>query len=92
MAEWLKATDCKSVHESVRWFESTPAHIKRMITKLSFFLFTVQDENRFLRFERESADTVVKITTTSRNNISGNSSYNASIAFCFAPQVMHFVS
>ena len=25
MAEWLKATDCKSVHESVRWFESTSA-------------------------------------------------------------------
>ena len=26
MAEWLKATDCKSVLARVRWFESTPAH------------------------------------------------------------------
>ena len=27
MAEWLKATDCKSVPARVRWFESTSAHI-----------------------------------------------------------------
>ena len=26
MAEWLKATDCKSVDASLRWFESTSAH------------------------------------------------------------------
>ncbi len=26
MAEWLKATDCKSVDVSLRWFESTSAH------------------------------------------------------------------
>ena len=25
MAEWLKATDCKSVLARVRWFEPTPA-------------------------------------------------------------------
>ena len=27
MAEWLKATDCKSVLARVRWFESTPAQV-----------------------------------------------------------------
>ena len=27
MAEWLKATDCKSVLARVRWFESTSAQI-----------------------------------------------------------------
>ena len=26
MAEWLKATDCKSVLSRVRWFESSSAH------------------------------------------------------------------
>ena len=26
MAEWSKATDCKSVGESLRWFESSPYH------------------------------------------------------------------
>ncbi len=29
MAEWLKATDCKSVDASLRWFESTSAHFLR---------------------------------------------------------------
>ena len=32
MAEWLKATDCKSVHVSVRRFEPYSAHKK--ISKL----------------------------------------------------------
>jgi hypothetical protein len=26
VAEWLKAADCKSARESVRWFESNPVH------------------------------------------------------------------
>ncbi len=26
VAEWLKATDCKSVLFGVRWFESSPLH------------------------------------------------------------------
>ena len=40
MAEWLKATDCKSVHASVRWFESTPAQIKKKkIVYLSSFFY-----------------------------------------------------
>ncbi len=36
MAEWLKATDCKSVLARVRWFESTSAQtfIKRIVTRL----------------------------------------------------------
>ena len=29
MAEWLKATDCKSVHVSVRRFEPYSAHNKK---------------------------------------------------------------
>ena len=29
MAEWLKATDCKSVHSRVRRFEPYSAHIDR---------------------------------------------------------------
>ena len=28
MAEWLKATDCKSVHSRVRRFEPYSAHVK----------------------------------------------------------------
>ena len=38
MAEWLKATDCKSVHESVRWFESTPAHHLKDSVRGLFFV------------------------------------------------------
>ena len=38
MAEWLKATDCKSVPERVRWFESTPAQVLRRLRKGSFFI------------------------------------------------------
>ena len=38
MAEWLKATDCKSVPERVRWFESTPAQVLRRLRKGSFFV------------------------------------------------------
>ena len=38
MAEWLKATDCKSVHESVRWFESTPAQIIKFQLAAGIFL------------------------------------------------------
>lgn len=26
VAEWLMAADCKSADESLRWFESSPAH------------------------------------------------------------------
>jgi hypothetical protein len=26
VAEWLKAADCKSARDSVRWFESSPLH------------------------------------------------------------------
>ena len=26
VAEWLKAADCKSARDSVRWFESSPFH------------------------------------------------------------------
>ena len=38
MAEWLKATDCKSVPERVRWFESTPAQVLKRLRKGSFFV------------------------------------------------------
>ena len=31
MAERLKAADCKSVLERVRWFESIPAHHKNLV-------------------------------------------------------------
>ena len=44
MAEWLKATDCKSVHESVRWFESTPAHQKASILKGTRFFERIYDK------------------------------------------------
>ena len=37
MAEWLKATDCKSVPARVRWFESTSAQFKKTFEKSGVF-------------------------------------------------------
>ena len=41
MAEWLKATDCKSVPERVRWFESTPAQVIKKTPQGVFFIAEV---------------------------------------------------
>ena len=41
MAEWLKATDCKSVPARVRWFESTPAQLLKRLREGSFFIAEV---------------------------------------------------
>ena len=34
MPEWLKGTDCKSVGERLRWFESTSPHHRAGVTQL----------------------------------------------------------
>ena len=53
MAEWLKATDCKSVPERVRWFESTPAQLLKrgwtLVLTSFFYRFWKVDENHTRR-------------------------------------------
>ena len=59
MAEWLKATDCKSVLERVRWFESTPAHHFKRLLLRSFFVryrFSGQFGRVFIGYNAELLD------------------------------------
>ena len=59
MAEWLKATDCKSVPARVRWFESTPAQILKKRLDLVLTSFFV-DFGRWMRTTQGEALSVVR--------------------------------
>ena len=50
MAEWLKATDCKSVLSGVRRFEPCSAHkFQHMLEKSSLLMITVGVANKALK-------------------------------------------